>query len=100
MCCGEQYAMMRPSDLLRYASDRSDKMAQAKVNVIAKSIKQHGYRASRMKGNKAPIALDYTPRWGPNLTEGNHRIHAMTKIGYDRPVKVHVSRSTGACTGP
>jgi len=86
---GQQFAMMRPSELLPYAGDRTDRMAQAKVNVIADSIQQHGYRASKMRGNKAPITLDGSDR-RPALTEGNHRVHAMIKIGYDRPVKVRL----------
>lgn len=86
---GEQFTTMRPSELLSYARDRSDKMAQAKVNVLAESIGQHGYRASKMRGNRAPITLDQTGR-RPELTEGNHRIHAMNRIGYDRPVRVRV----------
>lgn len=81
--------MMRPSELLPFAQDRSDKMAQAKINYLADSISQHGYRARQMRGNRAPITLDHS---GPRsaLTEGNHRVHAMVRIGYDRPVPVEV----------
>lgn len=89
---GQQFVMMRPSALLPFAGDRSDKMAQAKVNALADSIKQHGYRADKMRGNKAPITLEHHDHYpGATLTEGNHRVHALTKIGYDRPVKVRVS---------
>lgn len=86
---GKQFVTMRPSELLPYARDRSDKMAQAKIAVLAESISHHGYRASKMRGNRAPITLDQTGR-RPELTEGSHRVHAMTRIGYDRPVRVQV----------
>lgn len=89
---GRQFEMMRPSELLPYAADRSGKMAQAKIAGLAESISQHGYRARKMRGNRAPITLDHNAgAWGsPALTEGNHRIHAMNRIGYDRPVRVRV----------
>jgi hypothetical protein len=86
---GGQFVTMRPSELMPYARDRSDKMAQAKIRVLADSIGTHGYRASKMRGNKAPITLDSSGR-RPELTEGNHRVHAMNRIGYNRPVKVRV----------
>lgn len=86
---GEQFAMMRPSELIKHSHQTH--MYEAKIGVIADSISQHGYRAARAQGNKAPITLDHTARMGgPTLTEGNHRVHAMGRIGYDRPVKVRV----------
>lgn len=87
----EQFTMMRPSELLPYARDRSDKFGRVKVQGLAASIQKNGYRARLAKGNKAPITLDHTGPW-PELTEGNHRVHAMNSIGYDRPVRVKVKR--------
>ena len=86
---GQQFVRMRPSELLQYAGDRSDRMAQAKISVLAESISQHGYRSNRARGNRAPITLEHRAHRS-DLTEGNHRVHAMARIGYDRPVRVRV----------
>lgn len=80
--------MMRPSELLKHARDRSDKFGQSKVNHLADSISRRGYRAS-MHNERSDIRLEHM-RFHSELTEGNHRIHAMAKIGYDKPVRVRV----------
>ena len=91
-----QFVKMRPSELLPYAADRSDKMAQAKVNVIADSISRRGYRGSLHSadgyGQKSPIQVVHTDHYPyTQVTEGNHRVAAMNQIGYDKPVKVLVT---------
>lgn len=93
---GKQFAMMRPSELLPFAADRSDKMAQAKVNVIADSIKRRGYRASQHdnphRNTDSHIHLFHTDRYpGSELVEGNHRVRAMNQAGYDKPVRVRIT---------
>lgn len=85
----KQFAMMRPSELLKHSHQTH--MYEAKTAVLADSISQHGYRAAKAQGNKEPITLDHSARaGGPTLTEGNHRVHAMNRIGYDRPVRVRL----------
>lgn len=89
---GRQFTMMRPSQLVAHAGDRSDKMSQAKVNVIADSIGRRGYRASMHNDADSHIHLQHTDGYPyTQLTEGNHRVHAMVKAGYDKPVPVRVS---------
>jgi hypothetical protein len=88
----KQFVMMKPSELLPYARDRSDTMAQPKVDALADSISRRGYRASMHDGKSSEIQLDHHSHQYPRtqLAEGNHRVAAMTKIGYDKPVRVRV----------
>jgi hypothetical protein len=87
----QQFVMMRPSELRPYAGRRDDKSSQAIIRHLAESITEHGYDPTKAQGNKAPITLGRSGMV-EHLTEGNHRVHAMTRMGYDEPVPVRDER--------
>lgn len=102
---GKQFVKMKPSALLPYALDRSDKYAQANVNVLADSINRRGYRASQHdnphRNSDSHIHLWLTDSYPhAELINGNHRVHAMNQAGYDKAVPVRVTDERTDPSGP
>lgn len=93
---GPQWVMMHPRELLRHAEDRSEPSQARNVDELAGRISRQGYRSRTLDGpyGKAGehIHLGFTDAAPEGfLVNGNHRVHALNKIGYDKPVKVRVS---------
>jgi ParB-like chromosome segregation protein Spo0J len=91
---GKQFTVMRPSELLPYAKDRSEPSEQRNIDRIANSIREHGYDEDRHDNPHRAIDTHinlFLHDGGAELVNGNHRVHAMNQIGYDQPVKVRLA---------
>ena len=88
---GRRMEWMRPSELQPHADTDiyKDGGQDDHVDRLATSIARRGYRKSDL-GIRDHIHL-YQGDDVTALVQGNHRVHAMTKIGYDKPVPVVVS---------
>ena len=85
---GRTMQWMRPSELLPYADDRTE--WQDHVDDLAGRISRQGYRGKAL-GLREHIHLVHQSDGLSALANGNHRVRAMTQMGYDKPVPVLVS---------
>ena len=90
------YVMMRPSELAKYAEDRtSDPYQERHVAELAQRISRQGYRAKQHQHWRndldSSIHLVHLDDGTSFLNNGNHRVVAMNRIGYDKRVPVRVS---------
>lgn len=92
---GQQFAMMRPSELLPHAEPRDGEYERHNVREIADSIKEWGYDSESHDAH-THIHLAHLEDGTKWLANGNHRVHAMSEIGYDKPVKVRLSDYRGS----
>lgn len=88
--------MMRPSELLPFAADRTNPYDQQHVSRLAEKISRQGYRGGQHDSHvtrpdqSSHIHVTHTDE-GSFLMNGNHRVHAMNQIGYDKKVPVRVT---------
>lgn len=92
---GQKVVMMRPSELAAYAEDRTSDLHQKRhVEDLAAKISRQGYRGKQhdhpVLARSNHIHLVHTNDES-FLNNGNHRVAAMTQIGYDKPVPVRLS---------
>lgn len=94
---------MHPSELLPHAEHypADNPGAQNIVDGLAASISRIGYKPAKYSGAAAdpnlstkdkpssPIRLVHED-WGSYLRDGNHRVHALNRAGYDKKVPVSV----------